>query len=149
MHEINNILYDFVGVFLIFLAFFYFLTIVFDFYSSYWPSVDGDVIKITDVTHRYPSTNKTVKRFFINYEYSVDGKKYKGDRVFVGSRVGDIKWKDALLKGAEGALRVKVYYCPFANGYCLIRPNTTPKLFSLIGVIFGVIVGLFCIFYGL
>ena len=106
--------------------------------SLSWHTCEGI---ITYSEFKRPGRNSGPPRIFIHYEYTVEGKKYTGDRYSVrgteGRRGDDRRIVDAHPVGRV----VTVYYSPSSPETSLLAPGTKYGDYIILG--FGIIISFF------
>ena len=115
--------------------------------SLEWPQVAGVITSSRVESHR--GNDGTVYSSEVTYDYTVDGKKMSGDKVYFGDNVNSSSRSTAreTVNRYPAGKEVQVFYSPESPDQCVIEPGTTWSSYFvfLLGSFFGV-VGLLIMF---
>ena len=101
--------------------------------AARWPSAPGRVMASGRETRRVrsggPDSDDTETRNFakIIYEYTVDGRRYRCDRVSIGEDLGNFQVAETVARYPVGKA-VTVYYDPVARSK--EKPRNSSRMFS-------------------
>ncbi len=102
-----------------------------------WPVARGKVIS-SSVKMSSSSKSGTSFEAKVNYEFTVEGDTFEGDRIFFGkTSSGNSSDEDQIAWSYPKGKSVNVYYRPGNPEVCLLEPGKTGK--SKLLLIFGVI----------
>lgn len=112
--------------------------------SAAWPVTDGRINR--SELERFKDRGKTMYTADVVYEYALDGKTFRGDRVWFGdsARSSDQGvWRRAVERYPKGKV-VQVHYDPADPAECVLEPGATwsGSIVYLIGLGFLAIGGL-------
>jgi hypothetical protein len=121
--------------------------------ASRWPSVPGRVLSSRVVQRRAGGVGGDEKdvelRNFaeVTYEYEVQGRKQRANRVSIGEDPGNFQVEETLAKYPQGA-SVRVYYNPTKHGEAVLERDVPEGAFKfMFWLVFGLVaVGLTLIF---
>ncbi len=115
--------------------------------ASRWPKAQGRVVVSTSEARSVKSMNAksddTERRTFakIVYEFTVAGRKYRGDRVSIGEDLGNFQVAETIAKYPRGK-DVTVYYNPVTPTQSVLERDVPPGMFKGITVIVLVLIGI-------
>ena len=115
--------------------------------SQNWPTVQGRVLESSVDCHRRSGSERsgsgTEYTPKVNYSYSVDGRKYEGDRLAVGHLGVDFQShaKDVVMDYPKGK-KITIYYMPADPSVSILEPGTQYvssglQLFGVVLIILG------------
>lgn len=115
--------------------------------ASRWPKAQGRVVVSTSEARSVKSmdakSNDTERRTFakIVYEFTVAGRKYRGDRVSIGEDLGNFQVAETIAKYPRGK-EVTVYYNPVNPTQAVLERDVPPGIFKGIVILVLVLIGI-------
>lgn len=115
--------------------------------ASRWPKAQGRVVVSTSEARAVKSmdarSDDTERRTFakIVYEFTVAGRKYRGDRVSIGEDLGNFQVAETIARYPRGK-EVPVYYNPVKPTQAVLERDMPPGMFKGIAIIILVLVGI-------
>lgn len=102
--------------------------------SMTWPTVEGRVISSTVQTKHGTGGDTTRYYPVVEYEYSVEGKSFRGNRITFGTQTMDHTSAAGIAKRYSVGRSVEVFYAPEDAADCVLEPGTSGVSWLGIGV---------------
>jgi len=111
--------------------------------SQNWPSVDGKIISSSIRTSSSSGAGRSRYYPVVEYEYSVDGKSLRGDRISFDTQPVSHQSATVITKRYSVGRVVPVFYDPEDASKCVLEPGTSriSWLGIGLGIVFALVAG--------